>query len=165
MPSANQELKGAGFTWRDRQSAYGVVPLSSEHVVEIEMAFASVTSIYDKALVPPTVDRTGIEQPPKVVTEALKLPEADLIARYGTEPAFASQVNRYLRHMEAAAAEVRDALKAGDAKALVATLGIEKSAAKKITELHSKLDQAATKALAQSLARQQAQTQKTAMSR
>ena len=137
MPSANHELKGAGFTWRDRQSAYGVVPLSAEHVAEIEMAFSSVTSIYDKALVPPTVDRTGIEQPPKVVAEALKLPEADLIARYSAEPALASQVNRYLRHMEAAAPEVRDALKAGDTKALAATLGIEKSAAKKIAELHS----------------------------
>ncbi len=165
MPSANQELKGAGFTWRDRQSAYGVVPQSSEHVAEIEMAFASVTSIYDKALVPPTVDRTGIEQPPKVVAEALKLPEADLVARYGAEPALASQVNRYLRHMEAAAPEVRDALKAGDAKALAATLGIEKSAAKKITELHTKLDQAATKALDQSLAHQQAQTRQAAMAR
>lgn len=165
MPSANQELKGAGFTWRDRQSAYGVVPLSSEHVAEIEMAFASVTSIYDKALVPPTADRTGIEHPPKVVTEALKLPEQDLIARYSSEPMLANQVNRYLRHMEAAAPEVRDALKAGDAKALAATLGIEKSAAKTVTELHAKLDQAATKALDQSLAQQQAQTRQTAMAR
>ena len=165
MPSANQELKGAGFTWRDRQSAYGVVPLSAEHVAEIEMAFASVTSIYDKALVPPTVDRTGIEQPPKVVAEALKLPEQDLIGRYGAEPALASQVNRYLRHMEAAAPEVREALKAGDAKALAATLGIENGAAKKITELHTKLDQAATKALDQSLAHQQAQTRQAAMAR
>ena len=139
MPSANQELKGAGFTWRDRQSAYGVVPLSTEHVAEIEMAFASVTSIYDKALVPPTVDRTGIEHPPKAVAEALKLSEPDLTARYSAEPALATQINRYLRHMEAAAPEVRDALKAGDAKTLAATLDIEKSAAKKITELHGKL--------------------------
>ncbi|MGO4684532.1 Ti-type conjugative transfer relaxase TraA [Hyphomicrobium sp. 2TAF46] len=165
MPSANQDLKGAGFTWRDRQSAYGVVPLSSEHVAEIEMAFASVTSIYDKALVPPTVDRTGIEQPPKAVAEALKLSEPDLIARYSAEPALAAQINRYLRHMEAAAPAVRDALRAGDTKTLVATLDIEKSAAKKITELHGKLDQAATKALDQSLALQQAQTRQPAMAR
>jgi Ti-type conjugative transfer relaxase TraA len=165
MPSANQELKGAGFTWRDRQSAYGVVPLSTEHAAEIEMAFASVTAIYDKALVPPTVDRTGIEHPPKTVAEALKLSEPDLTARYSAEPALAAQVNRYLRHMEAAAPEVRDALKAGDAKTLANTLSIEKGAAKKITELHSKLDQAATKALDQSLAHQQAQTRRAAMAR
>ena len=165
MASANQELKGAGFTWRDRQSAYGVVPLSSEHVAEIEMAFASVTSIYDKALVQPTVDRTGIEHPPKTVAEALKLAEADLTARYSAEPALATQINRYLRHMEAAAPEVRDALRAGDAKALAATLSIEKSAAKKITELHGKLDQAATKSLDQSLALQQAQARQAAMAR
>jgi Ti-type conjugative transfer relaxase TraA len=165
MPSANQELKAAGFTWRDRQSAYGVVPLSAEHTAEIEMAFASVTAIYDKALVPPTVDRTGIEHPPKSVAEALKLAEPDLTARYSDEPALATQINRYLRHMEVAAPEVRDALKAGDAKTLAATLGIEKSAAKKITELHGKLDQAATKSLDQSLALQQAQTRQTAMAR
>ena len=165
MPSANQELKGAGFTWRDRQSAYGVVPLSTEHVAEIEMAFAAVTSIYDKALVPPTVDRAGIEQPPKSVAEALKLSEPDLMARYSVEPALANQINRYLRHMEAAVPEVRDALKAGDTKTLAATLEIEKSAAKKITELHGKLDQAATKALDQSLALQQAQTRQPAMAR
>ena len=36
MPSANQELKGAGFTWRDRQSAYGVVPLSVEVVLALD---------------------------------------------------------------------------------------------------------------------------------
>ena len=165
MPSANQELKGAGFTWRDRQSAYGVVPLSAEHAAEIEMAFASVTAIYDKALVPPTVDRTGIEHPPKTVAEALKLSEPDLTARYSAEPAMAAHINRYLRHMEAAAPEVRDALKAGDAKSLAATLGIEKSAAKKITELHGKLDQAATKSLDQSLAHQQAQSRQAAMAR
>ncbi len=165
MPSANQELKGAGFTWRDRQSAYGVVPLSTEHAAEIEMAFAAVTSIYDKAFVPPTVDRTGIEHPPKTVAEALKLSEADLTARYSAEPALATQINRYLRHMEAAAPEVRDALKAGDAKTLATTLGIEKSAAKKITELHGKLDQAATKALDQSLAHQQVQSRQAAMAR
>jgi Ti-type conjugative transfer relaxase TraA len=165
MPSANQELKAAGFTWRDRQSAYGVVPLSAEHAAEIEMAFASVTAIYDKALVPPTVDRTGIEHPPKTVAEALKLTEPDLTARYSAEPAMAAQINRYLRHMEAAAPEVRDALKAGDAKSLASTLGIEKSAAKKITELHGKLDQAATKSLDQSLALQQAQSRQTAMAR
>ena len=165
MPSANQELKGAGFTLRDRQSAYGVVPLSTEHVAEIEMAFAAVASIYDKALVPPTVDRTGIEHPPKLVAEALKLSEPDLTARYSAEPALATQINRYLRHMEAAVPEVRDALKAGDAKTLAATLGIEKGAAKKITELHGKLDQAATKALDQSLAQQQAQTRQAAMAR
>ncbi len=165
MPSANQELKGAGFTWRDRQSAYGVVPLSSEHVAEIETAFASVTAIYDKALVPPTVDCAGIEQPPKAVAEALKLSEPDLIARYSAEPGLANQINRYLRHMEAAAPEVRDALKAGDTKTLVAALDIEKSAAKKIMELHGKLDQAATKALDQSLALQQAQTRQPAMAR
>ncbi|NOT73239.1 MAG: Ti-type conjugative transfer relaxase TraA [Hyphomicrobium sp.] len=165
MPSANQELKGAGFTWRDRQSAYGVVPLSSEHVAEIETAFASVTAIYDKALVPPTADRAGIEQPPKAVAEALKLSEPDLMARYTAEPALANQINRYLRHMEAAAPEVRDALKAGDTKTLVAALDIEKSAAKKIMELHGKLDQAATKALDQSLALQQAQTRQPAIAR
>ena len=165
MPSANQELKGAGFTWRDRQSAYGVVPLSSEHVAEIEMAFASVTSIYDTALVSPTMDRAGIEQPPKAVAEALKLSGPDLMARYSAEPPLATQVNRYLRHMEAAAPEVRDALKAGDAKTLAATLDIEKSAAKKIVELHGKLDQAAIKALDQSLAHQQAQTRQAAMAR
>jgi hypothetical protein len=141
------------------------VPLSVEHAAEIEMAFASVTAIYDKALVPPTVDRTGIEHPPKTVAEALKLSEPDLTARYSAEPALATQINGYLRHMEAAAPEVRDALKAGDAKTLAATLGIEKSAAKKITELHGKLDQAATKSLDQSLALQQAQSRQTAMAR
>ncbi len=165
MPSANQELKGAGFTWRDRQSAYGVVPLSSEHVAEIEMAFAAVTSVYDKSLVPPTVDRADIEQPPKAVAAALKLSEPDLMARYSAEPVLANQINRYLRHMEASAPDVRDALKAGDAKTLAATLGIEKSAAKKITELHGKLDQAATKSLDQSLELQQAQTRQPAMAR
>jgi Ti-type conjugative transfer relaxase TraA len=165
MPSANQELKAVGFSWRDRQSAYGVVPLSAEHIPEIEMAFASVTSIYDKALVPPTVDRTGIEHPPKIVAEALKLAEPDLTARYSAEPALAAQINRYLRHMESAAPEVRDALKAGDAKTLAAMLGIEKGAAKRIAELHGKLDQAATKSLDQSLALQQAQTRQAAMAR
>ena len=165
MPSSNQELKGAGFTWRDRQSAYGVVPLSSEHVAEIELAFASVTAIYDKALVPPTVDRTGIEQPPKVVAEALKLSEPELMTRYSAESSLATQINRYLRHMEAAAPEVRDALKAGDAKSLAAMLSIEKSAAKKITELHGKLDQAATKALDQGLSLQQAHAGQTTMTR
>lgn len=165
MPSANQELKGAGFTWRDRQSAYGVAPLSAGHVAEIEKAFASMTAIYDKALVPPTVGRTGIEHPPKMVTEALKLSEPELTARYCAEPALAAQLNRYLRHMEAAAPEVRGALKAGDAKTLAAALGIEKSTAEKITELHGKLDQAATKALDQSLALQQEQTPQTSMSR
>ena len=127
------------------------------------MAFSLVTAIYDKALVPPTVDRTGIEHPPKSVAEALKLSEPDLTARYSAEPALATQINRYLRHMEAAVPEVRDALKAGDAKTLAATLGMEKSAAKKITELHGKLDQAATKALDQSLAQQQ--TRQAAMAR
>lgn len=165
MPSANQELKGAGFTWRDRQSAYGVVPLSAEHVTEIEMAFASVTAIYDKALVPPTINRTGIEHPPKLVAEALKLSDTDLVARYGAEPALATQINRYLRHVEAAAPEVRDALKAGDTKSLAAALDIEKGPAKKIVELHNTLDHAATKALDQSLALQQAQSRQTAIAR
>ena len=123
MPSPNQELKGAGFTWRDRQSAYGVVPLSSEHVAEIQTTFASVTAIYDKALVPPTADRAGIEQPPRAVAEALKLSEPDLMNRYSSEPALATQINRYLRHMEAATPDVRDALKAGNAKMLAATVG------------------------------------------
>ena len=165
MPSANQELKAAGFTWRDRQSAYGVVPLSTEHAAEIEAAFASVTAIFDKALIPPTLERAGIEHPPKTVTEALKLSEPELIGRYSAEPALAGQINRYLRHMEAVAPEVRDALKAGDAKILAAALNIEKSAAKKIMELHGKLDSATTKALDQSLARQQAQTREPAIAR
>ena len=99
------------------------------------------------------------------MAEALKLSEPELIARYSAEPALASQINRYLRHMEAAAPEVRDALKAGDTKMLAETLNIEKSAAKKITELHGKLDQAATKALDQSLARQQAQIRAPAIAR
>ena len=165
MPSANQELKAAGFTWRDRQSAYGVVPLSADHAAEIEAAFASVTAIFDKALVPPAVDRAGIEHPPKSVAEALKLSEPELIGRYSAEPALASQINRYLRHMEATAPDVRDALKAGDAKMLAGALNIEKSAAKTITELHGKLDSAATKALDQSLARQQAQMRTPAIAR
>jgi hypothetical protein len=147
MPSVNQELKAVGFTWRDRQSAYGIAPLSAEHAAKIETAFASMTAIYDNALMPPTVDRTGIEHPPKSVAEALSLSEQDLIQYYCAQPALAAQINRYLRHMEAAAPEVRDALKARDAETLAATHGIEKSAAKKIIELHGKLDQAATKAL------------------
>ncbi len=49
---------------------------------EIEAAFVSVTAIFDKALVPPSVDRAGIEHPPKPVAEALKLSEPELIGRY-----------------------------------------------------------------------------------
>ena len=48
------------------------------------------------------------------------------MARYRAKPALASQINRYLRHMEAVTPGVCDALKARDAKMLAEALNIEK---------------------------------------
>ena len=159
MPAANEHLKTAGFTWRDKQGAYGVVPENQAHVEKIHSSLDMAVESYDAALVPPTIERAGVDVPPRVVAEALKL-DADALAKaYGDDPKLSAQVNRYLRHAEAATPDLKPALKAGDNEAVARSLGVPAETAAKLTAVHNKLNVAANASLDAALSQSRTQSQ------
>jgi Viral (Superfamily 1) RNA helicase len=159
LPSANNELKAAGFKWDDDAGAYALKIDATVDPKNVTARLSAASQAYDSALVPPTADRAGIDHPPWRVADALKLNADALKAALDADPKLAKSAQIYASQVERAAPGLKDELKSGQFDNVATKLGISTDLAASITAMHKQLDMALAPAVPV-----QAQTQTQAQS-
>jgi Ti-type conjugative transfer relaxase TraA len=144
MPSTNQIIKAAGFVSDHASNAFVAVIKGPTDLATATTAFAAVVESYDRALVPPTTERRGIHQPPKIVADLLALPASEAARSVGADQVLNQAVVRFLNHVISAVpfAEQKlfeQVLKSSDVDGIADKLGITAEAAEAVAAVCTKL--------------------------
>lgn len=144
MPSADQIITAAGFVSDHASNAVVAVIKGPTELATATTALAAVVESYNRALVPPTTERRGIEQPPKIVTDLLALQPDDAARLAGADAALNQAVLRFLNHAVSAVPfneqkPFEQVLKSGDIDGIANQLGIAPHAAEAVAAVCTKL--------------------------
>jgi hypothetical protein len=98
MPSTSQIMKAAEFVYDHSSASHTAVIKGPTELATATTALAAVVERYDRALMSPTVERRGIEQPPKVVAGLLALSVTDAARLVGADAVLDQAVSRFVNH-------------------------------------------------------------------
>jgi hypothetical protein len=155
LPSANEQLKKAGFNWDRATSSYAVKPGDTQHAQLIVTKIADASTAMTNALVPPTNERPGIDHPSERVASLLTLPAHDLKTVMSNDDRANGEVRRYLTHIESASKDLPAHLADGNFEEIAKALNVSPDTAVQITEMYTKLDAPVREVLAVQLEQSQ----------
>jgi Ti-type conjugative transfer relaxase TraA len=142
LASANNHLKDAGFKWDEDAGAYALKVDATVNPAKITTALTAASTAYDKALVPPTTERGGIDHPPWRVADALKLEPDAMKAALAADSKLTQQARIYANQMERAAPGLGADLKSGEFDKIAAKLGVTAELAAGLATMHKSIDTA-----------------------